>query len=261
MIMHESMVSGIELVPPHRPLTTSLRQLLREQTADVHAKLERSTALNQKISTKPANLKSMTKSGSELPSRVVANQEYQELYKSFLQITRALELGFEAQIDERPLARKILLSIGLELESPKASELIVADLEKLGVDTKTSMVQIAPLPQPSTLHELLGMQYVRLGSRLGGTMIAKIAELHLGSEVPREFLIRHGAGVKLYVEDCFGSFERAGRSSIFDHEAIVVAQQTFKAIMRWQIETERSFKELRPERPSTTSRVWNWLTR
>jgi heme oxygenase len=258
MLEHRVAPHQPELSMPVRPAMGSLRQLLREQTHEVHTELEQATILNQRIAERPrTEIKHINPPDRELTLDLQRN-EYRSLYGSFLLVAHALERGFEARIEDEPRAAALLRGIGIQLEEPRATTLIARDLNELGVTA--SLRTTATLPEAVTLHELIGLQYVRIGSRLGGTMISKIVELNLGSEVPRHFLRSHGVGVKQAVEKTFAAFDKVERSASGDADAIRTARATFQAIKDWQVGIEQALCLPSKPVPTVAARLWGWLT-
>lgn len=163
---------------PARPPST-LRMLLKVQTADVHARLERDTRLNRLIVARPAT------TGSPLTQAICAAQ-YRATYVSFLLVAHALERGFEHALAGPHIARWFAEQ-GMNSESPSGSVRAKADLAALGVSADLDSHPPAPLSHPTSPAEALAIFYVREGSRFGGAMIGKCVEMWLGKDAPRTF--------------------------------------------------------------------------
>ncbi len=108
-----------------------------------------------------------------------------------------------------------------------------ADLEALGRTSLETIPLCASVPPRLSLPEAVGAMYVTEGSSLGGSIIARNIERHLG--------LRHAEGYSFFVG--YGSrtgsmwreFSQFAEPIIAEHPepAMVSARETFSQIHRW----------------------------
>jgi heme oxygenase len=156
--------------------------------------------------------------------------------------TLARLLGFYDPLEAR-LAGADWRRIGLDPERRRKSQLLVADLQALGVAPAriAGLPRCADLPDARSLAGALGCLYVVEGATLGGQLVRRhvAARLGLGPQEGCAFFTSYGAAVgpmwREY-QDRLAIVVEAGDAAADD--VVHAARQTFDALTRWLDFTE-----------------------
>lgn len=219
----------------------SVSQQLREGTREAHERVEQRASFNRLI---VVRLPSMP---ADAPAALIARhasavREYREVYRRFLIAAR----GFEAAVDGRlatPEAREIADRHGLAREPNSSAELIAADIGRLQGGTAREPRTTCEAPPIRTLPELVGVEYVRRGSRAGGAVIAAIVRHNLGltRESGAAFLAQYGRETRSII-GAYKDWADALELPDADRRAAVAAAvATFHAVERWHADLEEHF--------------------
>lgn len=221
------------------PRALSLR--LREETRAAHERVERTASFNRLIVVRLPE-PSEHASAEDQTRRDRAVNEYREIYRRFLIAAHGFEAAVERCLTASPRLA-VARAVGFADENPTGVTLIRDDLASLygNADPQPGM---DALPEPRSLAELVGIEYVRRGSRAGGAVIGAVVAHNLGLTRERgaTFLLRYGretrsviAGFKTWV-DGLGLDESGTR------QATASAIATFEAVERWHRKLERDFE-------------------
>lgn len=211
-----------------------LSQLLRESTREVHERVEQASDLNRwivvRIPSAPAPA-----TAAEAEARARARADYRIVYREFLLAAHGFEAAAHASLATSP-AREEAMAAGWEDESPPASELIRTDLVRAFGAGAADGLPVAPgLPQPRTLAEFAGLEYVRRGSRAGAAVIGAVVahNLGLGREDGAGFLLRYGRGTRAVLDALRSWLDGLGLDEAGMRAATASAAATFAAVENW----------------------------
>lgn len=184
------------------------RSLLREATAEVHARLHEV----------PAFL-ALAAGRLTLPA-------YGDLLVRLL--------GFHAAVEAALAAAPSLHPYGIDLAERGRSPALRADLAALG-RAAPEPPHLAPLPRLDTAARALGCLYVTEGSTLGGRQLARGLDPLLpgGAEAGRAFLLGHGARHGAMWQACCAAVEACGREADGLAGMAAAAAETFAAFEAW----------------------------
>ena len=186
----------------------SLRQALREASADVHHRLE---------SRLPLTSESLTLSG------------YTQLLEAFYGFYRPLEARLDADASCIP---------GLEWGLRRKTSLLEEDLRSLGLDA----ADVAAVPSCPSLPPLdhraatLGCLYVLEGSTLGGQITGRAIKTRFGfgPDHGARFLLPYGEDTGRMWRSFLGILSEAdAQPPSFHARACSAAVETFSALERW----------------------------
>jgi heme oxygenase len=238
MSAHEPGLAG---AAPATPAATPLSMRLRLETHAAHEHVERAASFNRLIVVR------IPESAPDAPPAErrraeQAREQYREVYRVFLTATYGFEAAVLDALAFSPAAEAACAS-GYPPEAALATDLIRADVASVfGAEATGALVAMPGLPMPLTLPELVGIEYVRRGSRMGGAVIASVVEQTLGLDRAHgaSFLGQYGretraafGAVRAWIDGLtFTSAEAAA--------AVAAAGRTFEAIGEWHRRMERS---------------------
>ncbi|MDN3563441.1 biliverdin-producing heme oxygenase [Paeniroseomonas aquatica] len=184
------------------------RMLLREATAEVHARLHGVPAF-----------RALAEGRLSLPA-----------YGALL----GRLLGFHAAVEAALAAAPSLLPYGIDLAERGRSAALRADLAALGL-TPPEYPPLAPVPRLDTAARALGCLYVTEGSTLGGRQLARGLDPLLpgGGEAGRAFLLGHGARHGAMWQACCAAVEACGSEPGGLAGMAAAAGETFAAFEAW----------------------------
>lgn len=187
----------------HRPESQPpLRLVLRDRTADLHLRAERSLGV-------PATLTSL------------------ERYRSLLMLL----LGFYAPL-ERALARFTQWShLGLAVSQRYRTPLLAADLTRLEVPLAT-VPACRSLPQLSSFDRAVGAMYVMEGATLGGRVVVRVARSKLGP-IPGSFFDGYGLRTATMWREFTDALAKHDAAGADRDEVVTGAIATFRSLESW----------------------------
>lgn len=142
--------------------TTDLPRRLREETADLHRRVEDAVGL---------------------PGSVRSRDDYVDVLGRFLRLHEPLEKRLSAVA-----WRQGWTELGIELGRHRRAHLLADDLKALAAAPSSRPAPPLALPRLRTFGEALGCLYVLEGSSLGGRMLAPAIRSVVGN-VPVRFLM------------------------------------------------------------------------
>jgi heme oxygenase len=219
-----------------------LSQQLREGTREAHERVEERASFNRLIVVRLPALP------ADAPAALIAHhasavQEYREVYRRFLVAAR----GFEAAVDARlatPEARALADRHGFAREASSSADLIAADLGRLrGGGASREPATTCELLPIRTLPELVGVEYVRRGSRAGGAVIAAVVRQNLGltREDGAAFLAQYGKETRSVIGAYKDWADALALSEADRRAAVAAAVATFLAVEGWHADLEAQF--------------------
>jgi heme oxygenase len=220
---------------------------LREATRAAHERVEHGAEFNRLIVVRLPRDHDLGSPADRL-RRDQALVDYRDVHLRFLYAS----LGFESACLRRvaeagPLSAALLGAP--PAEDPSAPGLIAADIAEVhGIALRLDAVIMPGLRRLQSPGELLGMEYVRLGSRAGTAVIAAAVKHNLGHDAERgsRFLARHGRATRAHLDRLREWLDRQELSPRECARAIASAIHTFDTVGRWHHEVERM--DLRPSR-------------
>jgi heme oxygenase len=141
-------------------------------------------ALSERLRSETARCHEHVESVADIPGRVRTLTDYICLLDGL----NGLHTGLEYQLSG-PTLHRAWVDIGITIAEHCRADLLVADLDALGVTPTTPTMQ-PPFPD---FGHALGCLYVLEGSALGGHVIARIVRSAIGA-VPMAFLTGQGRG-------------------------------------------------------------------
>lgn len=182
------------------------RTLLREATAEVHARLHAVPAFEA----------------------LAAGRLSLATYVALLQRL----LGFHGAVEAALAAAPPLQPYGIELAERRRSEALRIDLASLGAADTTPL---APLPSLGSAARALGCLYVVEGSTLGGRQLARGLDhlLPAGTAAGRAFLLGHGPRHGAMWQSCCAAIETCGEEPGSLAAMATAATETFAAFEAW----------------------------
>jgi heme oxygenase len=220
------------------PTPLSLR--LKDGTREAHDSVERAAAFNRLIVVKipgPGHIEFH-------PARhAQALTEYREIYRRFLIGAHGFEDAVNRRILESP-AYAAAVASGYAAEDQEPTTLIRQDMHAVfgpkSTDALTPMDDLAPV---RTLPELVGVEYVRRGSRAGGAVISAVVEQNLGftREHGASFLAQYGKRTRSVLVAMKAWIDSMPFSEAQSQEAIAAASAAFAAVERYHLRLEASF--------------------
>lgn len=224
-------------------LTGGLRDDLRTATQAIHERIDGGIDLNVAITQRIPK---------DAPDLEAQRARYREVYKVFLLSVFAIELAFEEGIDRSPIARELHERLQVSSPSVPASELIERDLRTIGINPDFCKKFGQPeFPQLADIGALIGAEYVRSGSRMGGAVIAKIVNANLGFGVENgaSFLNMNGRETGPRVRAFFAALDAAPLTQEERASALQAAVAVFEAVERWQREITEKLLSSSQESP------------
>lgn len=182
------------------------RILLREATAEVHARLHRVPVFEA------------------LAAGHLSLAAYAALLHRLL--------GFHAAVEAALAAAPSLRPYGIDLAERCRSDALRADLATLGAP---GAGPLAPLPSLGTAARALGCLYVVEGSTLGGRQLARGLDhlLPAGAVAGRAFLLGHGPRHGAMWQACCAAIEACGAEPGGLDGMAAAARETFAAFEAW----------------------------
>lgn len=221
------------------PPVTTLSARLRAETRAAHEHVEHAAAFNRLIVVRiPADDDAMP--AAERTRLARARAEYREVYATFLRATFGFEAAALAAIEE-PATAALLAASGYPSEPRRATDLLRDDAARVfGEPAAAGLHAMDGLPPARTLPRLAGLEYVRRGSRLGGTVIASVVgpTLGLGAADGMSFLGQYGKGTRAAFDGVRAWLDALPFAPAEADEAVASALDTFEAIGRWHLRVE-----------------------
>jgi heme oxygenase len=221
-----------------RPL--SLR--LREDTQAAHESVERAASFNRLIVVRlPEGVPNP--SAAERARHARAVEDYREVYRRFLIAAYGFEEAANRRLGE-PAARAIAERTGFAPEPGEPTALIRDDLARAfgpgATETLGTMDGLAPV---RTIADLVGVEYVRRGSRMGGAVIGAIVRCNLGfgPGTGASFLGQYGSRTRQVVADFKRWVDALALPDPECRRAVQAAIATFGAVERWHLLLEQRF--------------------
>ena len=208
------------------PSAELLSSKLKAATAELHHEVEHGSEVNRRIVTKVGG------EGAELDAQ---REEYRAAYIQFLRAA----YGFENAVQRAVLdfeATNDLQAFGYLPEHVNAAELIQRDLE---IMTGEQNVRSATnFPEPRTVAELAGMEYVRRGSRNGNAYIAMAVKKNIGvgAENGAGYLNLDNGQTHPNWARFKGWLDALNLNDLEQEQAVEAAKATFRAVGVWHAE-------------------------
>jgi heme oxygenase len=144
---------------------------LRQSTEAIHNEVETANRVNGIIAgtVEPVSKSLLGKKEISQNEYDRRRDQYQRAYVASLHASFGFERAFEVILDESDQGRALYATLGFRPTYPLASALIERDLQAFG---EVPMKLIPDFPPMLSDAERIGALYVRIGSRMGGLVIA-----------------------------------------------------------------------------------------
>ena len=242
----------------------SLTTALKTDTRSAHEDVEEGNRVNQILAGKRDPVRPGQLARGELSADAYATrqEQYREVYIAALKAQYGFERALEETLDSSPFGTIVYQAIQHSPPKQKASDLIAADLKALGHEPPEELM---PLPDYGSIPEALGALYVRMGSRMGGMIIAKNAAVSLGIDDSSgaHYYGMYGANTLKEFTAFLKALDTYTDAPEDIDAAVRSANNTFRAVGIWQ---QHVYEQELPEvvaklRPSLLRRGLNALGR
>ncbi|MCB0333645.1 MAG: biliverdin-producing heme oxygenase [Bdellovibrionales bacterium] len=250
-------------IPPKTKLSVSttsgrykrllLTSSLKRDTLSAHAEIENGSLINQILAGKrePARRSLVTSGKISQQEFERRTKQFKKVYIAALQAQYGFELALENALDKSLLGKKVRAALALPDPDTYASQFIEVDMQVLG---QAPLFTKMELPEYRTIPEAIGGLYVRIGSRMGGLIIAKNVRQILGIDATSgaQFYGLYGKDTNLV----FAEFLKGADSYTQDpsdiHTAVSFANKTFRTVGLWQqrVYTQEIPEIVQAHRPS-----------
>ncbi len=212
-------------------LTTSLKQ----DTRSAHSDVEDGNAINQILAGKVDPAKQALVDSGDITPEVLERRQHQfhRVYIAALKAQHGFELALENALDKSELGKRTRAALKLPEPHLFASDLIAEDLAALG---HSPLEATMALPEFSTIPEAIGGLYVRIGSRMGGLIIAKNVRdtLEIDATSGIQFYGLFGKGTQAVFTEFLKGSDEFTQDPDAIKEAVRSANNTFRAVGHWQ---------------------------
>ncbi len=225
---------------PATPAIAPLSMRLRLETHGAHERVERTASFNRLIVVRIPD-GAPTDPPDERRRAERARAEYREVYRTFLTASYGFEAAALDALAFSPAADAANRS-GYPPEPSLATDLIRADVAAVfGADAVGGLHPMSGLALPRSLPELVGLEYVRRGSRMGGAVIASVVEKTLGLDRDRgaSFLGQYGKQTRAAFEAVRSWIDAIPFTAAETDAAVAAAVRTFEAIGAWHLQVDR----------------------